>query len=198
MSRAKEETWRVFCALELSAAVRDQVAEHIARLRAAVAGAPASWSRAENVHLTLKFLGEIPMSRVPDVSAAADRAVATTSTFPIEIGDTGAFPAHGRPLVLWIGVGDPTFRLSELHARLDDECLRFGFAKEARSFNPHLTIARLRKPESARALALAHQALPFLPVTVEVKELTVIRSQLSSEGSKYSVVSRHPLLKASL
>jgi 2'-5' RNA ligase len=183
---------RVFCAIDLPDNVRERLLQHIARLRDEVPQTRASWSR-DNVHLTLKFLGEIPQSRVENLSQAASRSVAGLSPFEVFVEETGAFPQHGPPRVLWIGVTDASGELAELHARLEEECAKAGFAKEERPFHPHLTLARLRKPQGARTLASAHQELGFEPVVVTVSELLVMRSELTNEGSKHSVISKHPL-----
>jgi 2'-5' RNA ligase len=128
------------------------------------------------------------------LSQAAANSVAAFTPFEIGIGNTGAFPKHGTPRVLWIGVDDHTGRLAELQTKLEDECSDLGFEKEARAFSPHLTLARLRKPQGAQALARAHKEMGFVPTEVSVKKLLVIRSELSSQGSKYTAISRHPLL----
>lgn len=193
MTQRNNETWRVFCAIELPSLVIEKISEHIDRLRAAAPDSPASWSRPENVHLTLKFIGEIAQNRVADLSEAAAAAVAGFSPFEIAIRNTGSFPKRGTPRVFWIGIDDYSGRLAQLQAKLEDECLRLGFEKEARTFNPHLTIARGRKPQGARALAAAHKEMGFASTEVRVKELTVIRSELSSAGSNYTVISRHLL-----
>jgi 2'-5' RNA ligase len=193
VAEIKNEAWRVFCAIELPSLVHEKISQHISRLRAAAPDSPASWSRAENVHLTLKFVGEIPPRRVNDLSQATANAAAGFSPFEIVVGNTGSFPQHGTPRVLWIGVDDYSGKLAQLQAKLDEEGHRLGFEKEARAFNPHLTIARLRKPQGARALALAHKEMGFASTRVSVTELAVIRSELSSKGSNYTVISRHPL-----
>ena len=187
------ENWRVFCAIELPGAARDCVLNHIARLKEAVPDAKASWSRDENLHLTLKFLGEIPRSSVQDISAAASRAVVGGGAFSLRLEQTGSFPRGAQPRVLWVGINDGSGKLSELHARLEDESAKVGFEREDRPFHPHLTIARLRQPRHARTLAAVHKELEFEPLEVAVSELFVIRSELSSEGSKYSIISRHAL-----
>lgn len=189
--KPSDESWRVFCAVEIPATARRLLLEHIARLKAAAPDAQASWSRETNLHLTLKFLGDIKQSTVEKLSNAASRAVAGLSPFSIRLEDTGVFPHHGAPRVLWIGINDPAGKLAELHARLEHEAGEAGFAKEARRFQPHLTLARLRKPQHARTLAAAHERLEFTPQEIAVSELLVIRSELSSAGSKYTVVSRH-------
>jgi 2'-5' RNA ligase len=95
--------------------------------------------------------------------------------------------------VLWIGINDSSGALLELHRRLEAEAANVGFAKETRPFHPHLTIARLRQPDNARALTAAHNQMEFEPLEIAVTELVVIRSELSSAGSKHTVVSRHQL-----
>jgi 2'-5' RNA ligase len=186
------EPWRVFCAIEIPEPVRQKVLQHIASLKEAVPDAKASWGRDASLHLTLKFLGEIPQTSVQDISTAAARAVAGLARFSIRLEQKGAFPKQGQPRVLWIGIND-SGKLSELHARLEDESANLGFAKDSRPFHPHLTVARLRQPRHARTLAATHRELEFKPAEIAVAELLVIRSELSNEGSKYTVVSRHAL-----
>ena len=183
----------MFCAVEIPEPVRQTVLRHIAVLKDAVPDVKATWSRAANLHLTLKFLGEISQTLVPDVPTAASRAVAGLAQFSIRLEGTGAFPKQGQPRVLWVGINDSSGRLHALHARLDDELASAGFAKDDRAFHPHLTVARLRQPRHARTLAAAHRQLAFKPANIQVLELLVLRSELSSEGSKYTVVSRHAL-----
>lgn len=184
-------TWRVFCAVELPEDVREQLQEHIARLRNEVPDAAASWSRVENIHLTLKFFGNVALDRIPTISAAATRTTEQFSKFRIGVGSTGVFPRPSRAQVLWIGVNDPTGQLSALQKTFEAECATAGFPKEDRAYRPHLTIARLRKPE--RQLADTHLQMTFEPIEIPVHELIVFRSELSSKGSRYTAISRHQI-----
>lgn len=190
-------SWRMFCAVELPAEVRKQLEEHILKLRKVVPDAAASWSRVENIHLTLKFFGNVTIDRIPAISAAAARAVTEFAPFSIGIGSTGVFPKPSRPQVLWIGVSDPSGKLSALQERLENECVSEGFPKENRVYKPHLTIARLRKPEGARRLADAHLQMNFPATNIEVNELILFRSELSPKGSKYTAISKHQIRKKS-
>jgi len=192
----QHEQWRVFCAIDLPEDVRERLMAYTLSLRKAVPEAQASWSRPCNIHLTVKFLGEIPQSRVEGLSRAAARATSGLESFAISVEKTGVFPTNGAPRVLWIGIEDLKGKLDGLHRRLEDECAKAGLKKEARPFHPHLTLARLRQPRHARTLASAHQSMEFEPAEVTVSELLVIRSELSSAGSKYTVISRHPLSSA--
>ena len=190
-------SWRMFCAVELPEEVRRQLEEHILKLRKAVPDAAASWSRVENIHLTLKFFGNVALDQIPAISAAAARTVAEFSPFPIGIGNTGVFPRPSRAQVLWIGVSDPSGKLSALQERLENECAAEGFPKEDRAYRPHLTIARIRRPEGARRLADAHLEIQFPTTNVELNELILFRSELSPKGSKYTPISTHPIRKQS-
>jgi 2'-5' RNA ligase len=181
-------SWRVFCAVELPDEVREQLRDHITRLRAAVPEVAASWSRVENVHLTLKFFGDVEVERIEAISAAASRTVAEFSMVPISVGGTGVFPRASRPQVLWIGVSDPTNQLSALQKKFEDETADFG--KEDRAYRPHLTIARIRRPQGARRLADAHLQMEFKPAEIKLTEVIVFRSELSPKGSRYTPISR--------
>jgi 2'-5' RNA ligase len=162
-------------------------------LREEVPDASASWSRVENIHLTLKFFGNVALDHIPKISVAATRTTEQFSKFQIGIGNTGVFPRPSRAQVLWIGVSDPSGQLTALQKRFEDDCAGEGFPKEDRAYHPHLTIARIRKPEGARRLADTHLQMTFEPIEVRVHELIVFRSELSSKGSKYTAISRHQI-----
>jgi 2'-5' RNA ligase len=185
------EEWRTFCAIELPPEVREQLASHAKQLREAIPQASASWSKPENVHLTLKFFGNVAKDKLTRISEAATRVASEFSPFQIRIGGTGVFPRRSRPQVLWVGVEDSSGRLSDLQQRLEDEFARAGFPKEDRGYRPHLTIARLRRPEDARDLAEAHIKKKFDFIEVSVNEFLLFRSQLSPKGSIYTVISKH-------
>lgn len=138
--------------------------------------------------------GEVEVERVASVSSAAAAVVSGMAPFGIRVEGAGAFPPRGAPRVLWIGVNDLEGQLAELHARIEAEFAKAGFPKESRPFRPHLTLARVRKPVGANALAAAQKERPFTTGDITVTGLSVIRSELNSRGSKYTNISRHPLL----
>jgi RNA 2',3'-cyclic 3'-phosphodiesterase len=190
---ASEESWRVFCAIELPPQTRMRLLSHIEKLQARVPEVRASWSRESRIHLTLKFLGEISQQVVWKFDSAMSRAVKGISPFPILISGSGIFPSRRDPRVLWLGISDPEGRLANLHSRIETESEQEGFAREARPFLPHLTLARLRAREGARNIARTHEELRFAPEEITVNEVLLIRSELNNEGSRYSTVSKHVL-----
>ncbi len=192
--RVPDDSWRLFIAIELPVDVRKKLKDHIDRLRNSIPDARASWSREEKLHLTVKFLGDTPVAKVEALSQAAERVANSVSPFEIMIAGCGAFPPSGQPRVVWIGIEDPSGQLGRLQQSLEDECAEAGFARELRPFHPHLTIARLRKPQGSRQLAAMHKEIGFESENVSVSGIAVMRSELSSEGSRhYTIVSLHEL-----
>lgn len=177
---------RVFCAIELPQDVRAQAARYIASLHEAAPDVRASWDREEKLHLTLKFFGEIEAERIELLASAMKRAASFVNPFELVIRGTGAFPPRGSPRVLWLGVIDQQGCLAELHQYLEDECARNGFAREEKRFHPHLTIARLRRPEGARRLADLHKSMEFETPAFNVSEIVLMKSELGPHGSHYT------------
>jgi RNA 2',3'-cyclic 3'-phosphodiesterase len=190
-AEVNHESWRVFCAVELPPQVRARAADHAARLRERSTEARASWPRADNLHLTLKFLGEIVKERVEALSNAAESAAQSINPFDLTLEGAGAFPPRGSPRVLWIGINDASGGLVRLQSRLEDECAAAGFAREERPFHPHLTLARIRAPQGARELARLHRETGFAAIEFPVTSLLVMRSELGAGGSRYTEISRH-------
>ena len=185
------DTFRTFIAIELPADVRARAAQHIARLRHELPDARASWSREDNLHLTLKFLGNVSVDEIPRVSNAVASATKSAPSFELKVSDCGTFPPQGRPSVLWLGTD--ACGLQALHAALEKELAEAGCARESRPFRPHLTIARLRHPQGARQLAELHKSLGFAPIQFSVSEVVVFKSELFKDGSKHTAISRHEL-----
>jgi RNA 2',3'-cyclic 3'-phosphodiesterase len=186
-----DESWRLFIAIELPSNLRRALTDHIDLVRAAVPEAKASWACEENLHLTMKFLGDTEPARVEGISQAIQRSANAVRPFAMNIEGGGAFPPSGQPRVLWIGVEDPSGQLASLHRRLEDECEKVGFAREQRPFRPHLTIARIRNPKGARHLFQVHKEMSFDGETFAVSHLALIRSEFRSEGSRHTVVARY-------
>ena len=186
------DSLRTFIAIELPADVRARVAQHIACLRHELPDVRASWSREDNLHLTLKFLGNVSVAEIPKVSNAIERATKPVSAFEVTVSGCGVFPPRGRPGVLWLGT--QAAGLQALHAAIDQELDAAGFPRELRPFHPHLTLARLRQSQGARQLAELHKSLVFAPVEFGVSEVVVFKSELLTQGPRHTAISRHRLV----
>ena len=187
------DSYRTFIAIELPPELRARIVEHIDQLRRELPDVRASWTRKENLHLTLKFLGDVPVADVSKLSLAVEAATRAVTFFELAISGCGAFPPHGQPKGLWMGITEASGELTKLHEAVELECERVGFAREARAFRPHLTVARLRSAKGARRLARLHSERSFDSYAIRVTEVCVMRSELSSEGSRHTVIARHQL-----
>src|SRR5260370_7464309 len=134
------ESWRVFIAIELPASARQRLKDHIDRLRDALPDARASWSCEENLHLTLKFLGDTPVSQIETLSQAAKRAASKAIPFELIVAGAGAFPPRGQPRVLWIGIENISEQLGKLLQPLYHKCYKEHFPRDTRPFLPHLKL----------------------------------------------------------
>jgi 2'-5' RNA ligase len=195
---ADQKPLRLFCAVELPPDLRARTAAHVARLRAAVEPAPlkVGWEREEKLHVTLKFFGDVSHARLDALTRAVARAAARSHAFATQLGGCGVFPTLARPHVLWLGIADDAGALAILQRNLEDECATENFARDTRSFHPHVTVARLRAINSAaRQLARRHLEAQLEPASFDVRELVLMQSELGARGSTYSIISRHELEK---
>lgn len=183
---------RLFIAIDLPDSVRAALASEQARLRDACAGSgDIRWTRPEGVHLTLKFLGEVAATRLPEVTTALD-GLGRFEPFEIEVGGFGFFPSARRPRVFWVGLEAPP-ALGDLAKRVEVAMEPLGFAREDRPFQPHLTLARFdsQRPQPALEVALQKSgAVSFGRFTVT--EFFLFESKLRPGGAEYSRIARFP------
>jgi 2'-5' RNA ligase len=189
----ERNTYRTFIAIEIPAGLRATVIDYIKHLRGKIPDISASWSREDNLHLTLKFLGEVPIAQIEEVSAAASAAARASGPFELILAGSGVFPPRGKPSVLWMGIEDPHGALQTVQQGLEGECAARGFTRDVRAYHPHLTIARIRKPHGTKNLSAAHLASDFAAQTFTAKELVVFRSELLPQGSRHTPISSHAL-----
>jgi len=181
---------RTFICLELPETIRVQ-AEALQR-RLAGRGDQIRWVNPGNLHLTLRFLGEISRSQVETVCLAVRCAAARVDVFSIRFSGTGCFPSLRRPKVFWIGITEPT-DLSRLFEAIEEELSSAGFPREIRPFSPHLTVGRVRVDRKSPGLTDALTTAQFEPASFLVTHVTVMKSDLKKSGAVYTVLARQPL-----
>jgi 2'-5' RNA ligase len=185
---------RAFLAIELPEALRPglaQVQGELKRSRAEV-----RWVPPGNIHLTLKFFGNVPEADIGSLALAAGEAAAGEEPFHLKVTVAGAFPSPKAPRVVWVGLGGDVVPLTRLYHKLEKAFAALGYLPEGRAFNPHLTLGRVKSPVNREKLAGMLAKLPPLnwpPFTV--KELILFQSVLSPQGSKYTPLKVIPLGK---
>ena len=183
------ETVRSFVAIERPAGLKRALGELAARLKAA-GPVPVKWVEPAAIHLTLKFLGNIPVGRIDEVVRALETAAAGVPPFSLRVGELGVFPNVSRCRVAWVGLEGDLDTLSKLQQNVENQLTQLGFARESRAFTPHLTLARVRD----RALPAERQRFgeAFTKTSlgaesvIEVREVSLMKSQLTPAGAIYS------------
>jgi RNA 2',3'-cyclic 3'-phosphodiesterase len=185
---------RTFTAIDISPEARSAALRLIERLRAAPA--KVTWTKAANLHYTLKFLGDVQAEKTADICRAVKEAVNPFSPFQIVAAGAGAFPSLAHPQTLWLGVGDGTEQMELLFQALERLLEPLGFAREHRRFAPHLTLGRVRggSPAGFKELnELISKHADFDAGPMMVRSVTVFSSVLGADGPTYSTLSRAEL-----
>ncbi len=183
---------RAFVAVEIPA----DLLKTLARVQAEIKGrgVRARWTRAENLHLTLKFLGEIAAGQLDVVTHALRSAAAAHSAFKLTAAGIGVFPGLRRPRVLWAGLSGATDALAQLQRELDDQLEAVGFSREARGFHGHLTLGRFTEEAGAGGIAAAISAYVSERFgSFDVQEVVLFQSDLQPKGPVYTALARAQL-----
>jgi len=182
---------RLFVAIEIPSDVRIAIASLIRELR--LLAPQAKWARAENLHITLKFLGEIDVSNIDAIQTAL-AAIRSDCSVTLDLRGLGFFPQEKRPRVLWAGL-EASPNLKILASDIDQTLHILGFPLEDRPFTPHLTLARLdghRLPAEFISAAQEKAGRTFGSLTA--REFHLIESKLRSTGAEYTTLQSFPFV----
>ena len=177
---------RLFVALNFPAELRERLWAGAEPLRAL--DLPVRWVPANDLHLTLKFLGETPEDRLEELGRALDQAVTGVRPLPVTVEGFGAFPNAKSPTVIWAGVGsEPALEL--LQHGVERAFGPLGFPPEGRPFRPHVTLGRIRSPEGLHYLTPKLENITFEPLMGTIREVLIVKSVLRPQGAAYTVLS---------
>lgn len=175
---------RLFIGVWISETMKDEVVRYINLAMKESQG--FKWSNPEQLHFTLKFLGEVETEKVTGLIKALETAAIGKQPFQLRLGETGCFPARGIPRILWIGLASAQKDLEMLAGAIEAACNNLGFPAEKKAFKPHLTIARAKDRQGERI------KMPNLKVswqsTTQVSGFSLIESRLNPHGAVYRVV----------
>lgn len=186
---------RCFLAIELPESVRERLQTLQNRLQGVIRG--VRWARPDQIHLTLKFLGEVPDAQLPAVCRVAEAAAIECPMFDLEVVGTGCFPPRGPVRVVWAGVTEPPPPLLDLQRRCERGFTPIGYPPEGRDFHPHLTLGRVNTSSVSGDTRLAvERESGFSCGSFTAKELVLFQSVLSSSGPTYTVLCHAPFRPA--
>ena len=179
---------RVFIAVDLPNELRKEFADLERQLKPSTD--TARWVAPESIHITLKFIGEVPEKQAEDIDAAL--AGLTWKPFTVTVRGVGFFPGNRSPRVFWAGMEAPT--MQKLAEELDSRMERLGFEKEKRAFRPHITLARARDTRIDASLVAAsaeYAEHDFGSFTVD--RIFLFKSTLKPTGAVYERLKEYPL-----
>jgi len=182
---------RAFIAVDLSTEIQDRLSQIASQLKERMGDVPVRWVAPKNVHLTLKFLGDVSMNNIMMLTELLRAEAALHKPMTISVGGMGAFPKVRNPRVIWVGVEVPQ-ELVALQRAIDIQTGKVGYARDKRPFSPHLTLGRVSRnasPHEVRRIAdvLKNHKVGYLGVA-RVREVHLYRSDLKPTGAVYSKV----------
>lgn len=180
---------RLFFAVTLSEEIIEKILAVQEELRADLSDDGIRWTKPEQFHYTLKFLGEQPLARAYQAVDAAQAVREAERPFTLALGGVGAFPNSSRPSVLWLGATEGGEELRELAARLDKALAGRKFPAEKQPLKAHLTLARIRTYHGEAAVARALKTLQIGEIgRTTVDRFVLMQSVLKPSGSEYTVI----------
>lgn len=183
-----KETLRTFIAVELPNDIHDSLQKLQNNLKDSMPD--VRWTKYGNIHLTLKFLGDIEPSKVDKISVSIQSVANEFFPFTMSLAGIGAFPNSRKPSIVWVGIEEGSGEIVQIANRIESSMEKLGFAKEKRPFKPHLTIGRIRelKHPSVMAKSLENNEIGEIG-RFRVEKLSFIKSQLDPAGSIYTTLS---------
>jgi 2'-5' RNA ligase len=188
---------RAFIAIELPQAILAELSAVEARLKPQMPHDTIRWVKADSIHLTLKFLGQVPSDQLDLIILSLRTAVVAHAPFTLEVKDAGCFPNLHRPRVVWVGVHDHDHRLHALQRAVENAISPLGYPTEIRDFTPHLTLGRVardvRQIDQKKIGEVVQAAEVGLLGKWEVRQVALIRSDLKPSGAEYTILAHAPL-----
>ncbi len=188
---------RAFIAIELPEPILAELGNIESRLKPQMPHDTIRWVKADSIHLTLKFLGQVPSDQLGLITTALRGAVAAHAPFTLEVKDAGCFPSIHRPRVVWVGVQENEHRLHALQRAVENAIAPLGYPTEIRDFTPHLTLGRLardvRPADQKKIGDVVQEAGVGSLGRWEVRQVALIKSDLKPNGAEYTVLTHAPL-----
>jgi len=174
---------RSFIAVKISFDQKGQISELIRDFKRS--DVRVKWVKPENLHVTLKFLGEVDEKDLPNIFDALQKSLTNDRSFQFNLESVGCFPNMKRPRVIWVGIDQGAENLKILAKKVDGIMTEFGFEREKRGFSPHLTIGRVKDSQGIEELTSSFGQIKFKTETCLIDEVIFIQSILKREGPTY-------------
>jgi 2'-5' RNA ligase len=184
------EKIRTFIAIELDESIQDGLTRLQEQLQGEAPRGSVRWVRPGGIHLTLKFLGDVPADQIGEITGALQKSCQGFAPFSLSCGGLGCFPNLKHPRVVWVGVQEETGTLAQLHKAIEENVAPLGYPTEKRKFSPHLTLGRVRRQvgsgDRRRLGELVGASETGSLGQMEVRSVNLMRSDLQPSGAVYT------------
>jgi len=193
MKNIKTDFIRSFISIAIEAQVLEKIRGFQAELIKKIGKTAnrVSWVKPETIHLTVKFLGDIPVNQINSIITSLQRAADGVESFSLNFEGLGFFPNLRKPRVVWIGISEGIDPLQKLHLRVEQELAKTGISREKKKFSGHLTLGRIRTLADAIGL---HDLLLSVPSPVAglsaVRDIRLMKSELRPSGAIHTELGR--------
>lgn len=187
----KKTVIRAFIAIKISPDILERIDQVSIELHTRLKDVPIRWVPTENIHLTLKFLGNVSTANLEMLKEILDKVGSGHKTCDISVGGIGAFPKPHNPRVIWVGM-EVANELLSLQHDIEVETARLGYSREHRPFSPHLTIGRVSRNATAQDVHAISDVLEGYKVgflgASRIREVYLYRSDLKPDGAVYTPI----------
>jgi len=180
---------RAFIAIELPEKIKNSLAVLQEKLKSSQAD--VKWVEKNNIHLTLKFLGEVDENKISEVTTSLNKIALHTPSYQAIISSLGGFPKIDYPRVIWAGIGNGDQETKNIAKLIEENLEKIGFAKEERAFASHITLGRTRSGKNQKKLGellKKMQVESSIAENFKVDKITLFKSQLSPKGPTYQAI----------
>lgn len=191
--------FRSFIAIEISPLIQSAISRQMTDLKKLFPNPDIRWVPTNNIHLTLKFLGDVSTQDLDILAKTLSAEINQLGSFSIPFSETGVFPNARKPRIIWIGLSYQT-NLVSLHKIIEATTSRLGFPSEERSFSPHITLGRVSEkftPANFQKLLDNLRSIDISSIApISIDSITIFKSDLKPNGPVYSVLNTIPLMNS--
>ena len=172
---------------------QDKLSKLLLKMKKGTKG--VKWVKEENLHITLKFLGEIEEGKIEETKKIIEESLENIKSFSIEAGKLGAFPSLSSPHVIWLGIENGKEKVEEIFKNIEERLSSIDIPPDTRKFHPHITLGRVRRRvDKGWWKGILNMKLPKFP-EIQIEEITLYSSKLHPDGPEYTPIKRYVIKK---
>ena len=186
--KGEKEKIRVFIAVPVPEEIKNNIANSQEILKQKFDNDKIKWVKANLMHITIKFLGDIETAMIPDMKKMVQKSIADANRFKLSVKKIGVFPGIRKPRIIWAGIEQDVGKLVDIHEKINENINVLGFKKESKGLTPHITLARVKhKPINSKILKqVIEESQRLFLGEFQVNNIILYKSELYPTGPLYT------------